>query len=253
MTLLAVERIKLRSTRSARWCSVLAVALTLTFAAMFAAGSAATAPVTVASTQFGSGVGLLIVMVMATLTVTTEYRYGTIRATFVAAPRRIRVLLAKAALVGLIGGLVGELCAFGSVAAAKLAVPSADLGIDTAFEWRTVSGTGLIYGIAAVFAVAAGALVRHSAGAIALLIGYTQGVEQLVQFIPNAGPAIHRWLPFNVGNKFLTGDADLTTHPGDGLPPSDATLGPWPALLYFVAVAAVVFGAALMTTTKRDA
>jgi ABC-2 type transport system permease protein len=241
MTLIAVERIKLRSTRSAWWCAVLAVALTLTFAAMFAAGSAATAPVTVASTQFGSGVGLLIVMVMAALAVTTEYRYGTIRATFVAAPRRSRVLLAKAAVVALVCGVLGELCAVGSVAAAKLAVPSADLGIDTAFEWRAVTGTGLIFAIAGVFAVSIGALVRHSAGAIALVIGYTQGVEQLVQFIPRAGSAIHHWLPFNVGNKFLTGNPDPIPHDTQGgLPPSDAALGPWP-------------GAALITTAKRDA
>ena len=253
MTLLAVERIKLRSTRSAWCCAGLAVALTLTFAAMFAAGSAATAPVTVASTQFGSGVGLLIVMVMATLAVTTEYRYGTIRATFVTAPRRTHVLLAKAAVVALISAVLGELCSFGSVAAAKLAVPGADLAINTPFEWRAVAGTGLVFALAATVAVAIGALVRHSAGAIVLLIGYTQGVEQLVQFIPKAGPAIHHWLPFNVGNKFLTGSADPTATAHDGLPPSDATLGPWPALLYFAAIAALLLGTALVTTAKRDA
>jgi ABC-2 type transport system permease protein len=254
MTLLAVERIKLFTTRSAWWCTAGAVALTLTFAALFANGSAGTAPITIASTQFGSGFGLVVVLVMAALAITTEYRFGTIKATFLAIPHRGAALLAKTAVVALLCGLIGEVSAFGSVAVAKLVVPSADLAIDTAFEWRAVAGTGLVFAIAGVIAVAVGTLIRHSAGAIALLLVYSQGVESLVQLIPGAGPTIHKWLPFNVAQKFLNGDADITArNPNEGLPASDATLGPWPALLYFVAVAAILLIVAITTTNRRDA
>ena len=43
-------------------------------------------------------------MVMATLAVTTEYRFGTIRATFQAVPNRTRTLLAKTTVVALFAG-----------------------------------------------------------------------------------------------------------------------------------------------------
>jgi ABC-2 type transport system permease protein len=254
MTLLAVERIKLFTTRSAWWCSAVAVVLTATFAAMFAAGSPASSPVTVASTQYGSGFGLVVVMVLAALAITTEYRFGTIRATFLAVPHRGVALLAKTAVVAVLCGVIGEVCAFGSVGVAKLVVPNADLGVDTAFEWRAVAGTGLVFALAGVLAVAVGTLIRHSAGAIALLLVYSQGVEQLISLIPRVGPAAHKWLPFNVANRFLTGDADLTSRRADdGLPVSDAVLSPWVALLYFAAVAAILLTAAIVTTNRRDA
>lgn len=252
MTLLAVERIKLFTTRSPLWCSLAAIGVVVGFAALLAGVDTETTP-TIATTQFGANFGLMIVMVMAALAITTEYRFGTIRATFQAIPNRTSTLLAKTTVVALFAGLIGEVVAFGSVAIAKLLRPSASLGIDTAYEWRAVAGVGLVYALSAVVAVAVGTLIRHSAGAVSILLIYTLLVESLVALIPSVGDDIQHWMPFNVANKFLTGDPDVTNRFVDGPPPSNATLSPWASLAYFAAFAVVMLGVAVFTANKRDA
>jgi ABC-2 type transport system permease protein len=253
MTLLAVERIKLFTTRSPLWCTIAALAVTIGFAALIAGVDTENLP-TIASTQFGYGFGLVVIMVMATLAITTEYRFGTIRATFQAVPNRTSALLAKTTVVASFAGLVGLLASFGSVAIAKLIQPSANLSINTAFEWRAVAGVGLVFAAAAVIAVAVGTLVRHSAGAVSLILVWSQLVESLVALIPKVGDDIQKWMPFYVANKFLTGDPDATTRAiTDGPPPSDAVLSPWGAAAYFVGVAVVLLGVAVFAANKRDA
>ncbi len=253
MTLLAVERIKLFTTRSPMWCTLIALGVTVGFAALIA-GVDNENPVTVASTQFGYNFGLVVVMVMAALAITTEYRFSTIRATFQAIPNRNAVLLAKTSVVALFAGLIGLVAAFGSLAISKAIRPASDLALNTAFEWRTVAGVGLVYAISAVIAVAVGSLVRHSAGAISILLIYTQLVESLVSLIPKVGDDIQKWMPFNNANKFLTGNPDLTARPvseGPGL--SNAPLSPWWALAYFAGIALVFLITSLVVANKRDA
>jgi ABC-2 type transport system permease protein len=253
MTLLAVERIKLFTTRSPLWCTIIALAVTIGFAALIA-GVDNTSPVTIASTQFGYNFGLVVVMVMAALAVTTEYRFSTIRATFQAIPNRNAVLLAKTGVVAGFAGIIGLVSAFGSVAVSKLIKSSADLGINTAYEWRAVAGVSLVYALAAVIAVSVGSLVRHSAGAISILLIYTQLVESLVSLIPKVGANIQHWMPFYVANRFLTGNPDITSRSvDDGPPPSASTLSPWWALAYFAGIALVFLISALVVANKRDA
>jgi ABC-2 type transport system permease protein len=253
MTLLAVERIKLFTTRSPMWCTLVALTVTVGFAALIA-GVDNENPVTVASTQFGYNFGLVVVMVMAALAITTEYRFSTIRATFQAIPNRNAVLLAKTSVVAMFAGLIGLVAAFGSLAISKAIKPASDLGLNTAFEWRTVAGVGLVYAISAVIAVAVGSLVRHSAGAISILLIYTQLVESLVTLIPKVGDNIQKWMPFNNANKFLTGSPDSTARAveqGPGL--SNASLSPWWALAYFAGIAIVLLIISLVVANKRDA
>ncbi len=253
MTLLAVERIKLFTTRSPLWCTLAALAVTIGFAALLAGVDTENLP-TIASTQFGMNFGLMVIMVMATLAITTEYRFGTIRATFQAVPNRSATLLAKTTVVALFAGVVGELAAFGAVGISKLIQSGADLGINTAFEWRATAGVGLVYALAAVVSVAVGTLVRHSAGAVSLTLIYVLLVESLVALIPNVGDDIQKWMPFYVVNKFLTGDPDITNRPiTEGPPPSMSTLSPWWALAYFAGFAVVMLIIALFTANKRDA
>ncbi len=253
MTLLAVERIKLFTTRSPMWCTLAALFATVGFAALIA-GVDKENPETIASTQFGYNFGLMVIMVMAALAITTEYRFGTIKATFQAIPNRTATLLAKTTVVALFAGVIGEIAAFGSVAVAKLLRSNADLGINTAYEWRAVAGVGLVYAVAAVVAVAVGLLIRHSAGAVSLLLIYSLLVESLVALIPNVGADIQKWMPFYVSDKFITGDPDLTGRSiAQGPPPSGAELSPWWSLAYFAGFAVVLLIIALVTANKRDA
>ncbi|GGS19588.1 ABC transporter permease [Actinokineospora fastidiosa] len=254
MTLLAVERLKLFTTRSPWWSMLAALVVTIGFAALMAGTSDDTAPMDLAATQFGYNFGVVVVMVMAALAVTTEYRFSTIRATFLAVPNRTAALLAKTAVVATLGALIGAVAAFGSWGIATLITPEADLALDSPYAWRAVAGVALVYFFSAVIAVAVGTFIRHSAGAISALLIYSQLVESLVQLIPNVGDDIYKWLPFNVANNFVTGDPDPSARPVEfGPPPSTAELSPWWSLAYFAGFALVLLILSIVSANKRDA
>jgi ABC-2 type transport system permease protein len=254
MTLLAVERIKLFSTRSPWWSMLLALVVTVGFAALTVGTEDDAAWITVPSTQFGYSFGLAVILVMAALTITTEYRFNTIKTLFQAVPSRTSALLAKTIVVAVATGVLGLIAAFGSLGIAMVLQPDANLALNSAADWRAVGGVALVFAIASVVAIAVGILIRHTAGAVAILLTYALMAENLVQLIPDVGDDIHKWLPFNVAYKFISGDPDLSGRPVQaGPPPSDATLSPWWALAYFAAFALVMLTIAIITAKKRDA
>ncbi|HEX6346898.1 hypothetical protein [Umezawaea sp.] len=252
MTLLAVERIKLFSTRSPWWCMALAVVLTVGMAALIAANTNDEFPLSVGLSQSFSNFGMIVIMVMAALAVTTEYRFGTIRATFLAVPGRIQALLAKTVVVAVLAGVVGEVVAFGSWGISKLIKPNADLAINSSVEWRNVAGTGLVFALSAVLAIAVGTLVRQTAGAVAILLVYALLVESLIGLIPKIGVKIQEWMPFMHANNFLTADGAALPE-GAGPPRLDFPFGPWGSLAYFAAISVGLLVVALAVAKKRDA
>jgi ABC-2 type transport system permease protein len=115
--------------------------------------------------------------------------------------------------------------------------------------------TGSCYAITAVIAMAIGILIRHSAGVISLLLIYNLAVEGLISLIPTVGVDIHKWMPFNVAHKFLTGDGASNGPRGAnaGPPLSDSPLSPGWALAYFAEFALVLLDVAIVVARKRDA
>jgi ABC-2 type transport system permease protein len=199
--LIDAERIKLTSTRSPWWCAGVATIGTAGLSALIAVAGDAEGglPITVGATQFGYVVGMAVVMVMATLAVTSEYSVGTIRTTFLAAPRRGRALAAKAVVVAAVAATVGVLGAFGAWAISALLLPAVDLSLAGVTEWRQVAGVGAVYLGASVVAVAVGILVRHTAGAVSIVLVWSLIAEQLFQLIPGIGEAVQQWLPWRSG------------------------------------------------------
>jgi ABC-2 type transport system permease protein len=256
MHLVASERIKLFSIATPWACGVFAVAALVVPATVTAltAGESRLPP-TVASTQFGFQLGLVAVLVLGALAVTSEYHTGTIHGTFQAVPGRTPVLAAKAAVVAGYAFLLGEVAAFTAWFVARLLAPAADLALDSAADWTIVAGTGPVFALAAVAGVGVGLLVRYTAGAVALLVAYPLMAENVVQLIPRAGAAIHRWLPLNVVTKFLsgTGEANAGRDGGNAAVLSDSPLSPGWALAYFGAFAVLVLAAGITTARRRDA
>ncbi|WP_181773913.1 ABC transporter permease [Amycolatopsis pittospori] len=249
MTLLAVERIKLFTTRSPWWCALVTLAVVIGFSAIISSAAPDGEFTDVGLSQFGSKFGMAVIMVLAALSVTTEYRFGTIRTTFQAVPNRTPALLAKTGVVAILSLVIGEIAAFGAWGLASV-MRSEDLALNTAAEWTNIAGVGVVFALASVIAVAIGILIRHSAGAISLLLIYNLAVEDLIQLIPKVGAEIHKWMPFNVADKFLRGAGT----PGvDGPPPSSSTLSPAWALAYFAGFAAVLLTISLVVAKKRDA
>ncbi|OXM62906.1 hypothetical protein [Amycolatopsis vastitatis] len=256
MHLAASERIKLFSIATPWVCgafALLALAVPAALTALTATESRL--PPTVASTQFGSPFGLVAVLVLAGLAVTNEYRSGTIHGTFQAVPGRTPALVAKAAVVAGYAFLLGEAAAFAAWLVARVLAPDADLALDSLADWTIVAGTGVLFALAAVAAVGVGLLVRHTAGTVALLVLYPLAFENAVQLIPDAGPAIHRWLPLNVVAKFLsgTGEANAGRDGGNANVLSDSSLSPAWALAYFATFAVLALAAGITAARVRDA
>jgi hypothetical protein len=95
-----MEWIKLRSLRSTWLTLAIAVAASAGIALAIGSSSTTSGGMFVGNTLVGMLIGVLLIGVAGVLAMTSEYTSGTIRATFAAAPRRLRVLAAKAAVVG---------------------------------------------------------------------------------------------------------------------------------------------------------
>ncbi|MFF1817411.1 hypothetical protein ACFVWG_08950 [Kribbella sp. NPDC058245] len=248
MSLVTVERIKLFSTRSPWWCMIVALILAdgfITLGFLFAPDDVKR-DFTPASTQGTYLFGMIVMMAMACLAITTEYRFGTIRTSFLSVPKRIPVLLSKTLVAAVLSAFVGLVSAFVAWGLGYILVPDADLGINTGAEWRAVLGVPLVYALAAVLAVAIGTLVRQSAGALAIVICWPLLLEGIGLAIPKVGEFLSDWGPFSRVSWFLGGD-----QPGSG--PSDAVMSPTWSLLYFAAWAIGLLVIALAVAKKRDA
>lgn len=254
MSVIQVERIKLFSTRSPWWCMIVSAILTIGLAALttgFLKG-ADEQEASIFITQPGAQLSQMVMMVMAALAVTTEYRFGTLRTSFLAVPQRSTLLLGKTAVVAFLAGIVGLVASFGAWGIGSLLAGSADLSINTGAEWRLLAGQGLVFALSAVIAVAIGILIRQSAGAIAIAILWPLVVENLFGLIPKVGDDMAKYAPFANASSFLNQGQDFGLA-GANAGGSDYAFGPWGALLYFAVWAAALLGIALYSANKRDA
>lgn len=101
------ERIKLTSTRTPYWCLAMVVVFGVGVAVLLgwllSGGYADRASVDTRTIDYLVGVnqfGVAIFAIMAVLGITTEYRFGTIRSSFAAVPRRPLVIIAKTVVFG---------------------------------------------------------------------------------------------------------------------------------------------------------
>jgi hypothetical protein len=121
----------------------------------------------------GLSIGQLALGVLGALVITTEFSSGMIRATLAAVPRRSLLLAAKAAVLGAVTLVVGEIFAFAAFAAGELVLkspaPHATLGQPGVL--RAVLMAGAYPALIALVALGLGAVIRHTAGAISAVVG----------------------------------------------------------------------------------
>lgn len=248
---LSVERIKLLSTRSPYWCT--AVILLAVWGMSLAVSLVENGrDATVYTSQAGGALGLMTFMVMAALTVTTEYRFGTIRNSFLAVPQRALVLAAKTLLMALLGAVIAALASGGAflLSQALAQDPPIPLALDSASAVRQVFGYSALYAIGAVLAIGVGTLLRQSAGAVTVLLLWPLLVETLLMLITSLRSVIP-WLPFNAAFNFV--------NPGGigGMFGRTAGLAAGPSaqqgLVVFLVTALVVWLIALLVMARRDA
>jgi ABC-2 type transport system permease protein len=249
--LLAFEWTKLRSVRSNYWTLLIAAVVTLGVTAIVAQ-SIASAPVPpggpmnpLTSSFLGYGeYTVLPVTVLSVLTITSEYASGLIRTTFTAVPQRRAVLAAKAAVTGAAALVTGELLAFACffLTQAILSPHHRGLAVSHPGALRAVLAAGLVLAACAMAGVGVGAVIRHTAGAIAAAITVIYLLAVLCLVLPS---------PWNVRlGRFTLPFAAyqlVTLHPQPGL------LSPGPSVLVLIGWPAAALLAAALLITRRDA
>lgn len=190
---LKAELLKIRSTRTTVGIVLGMIALILLFSLL--SGLLTKAP-SLGSTEDQRGllsVGSLAGVFSALagiMLVTSEYRFGTIRPTFLFTPRRSRVIAAKLAaglLAGILFGLVGEGLGF-AIGYATLAGRGIDYALNA--NQTTLLLLGTITGVAlfGALGVGLGFIVRNQVGAIIGLLAWGFVAENLLfAFLPSIG------------------------------------------------------------------
>ena len=212
----------------------------------------------VTQTLVGTFVGLIVVVVLGAMFVTAEYRRGLIRTTLAASPGRIRVLAAKAVVVGAVTFATGLVAAAVVVVAGQRVLRSNGVYIhpaSTPTELRIVAGTAALLAVAAILALGLGALLRRSVTAVttavvvivlpyllAMTVLPTDAARWLLRISPAAAFALQQAVPEypQVANLYT---------PANGYFP----LPPWAGFAVLAGWAALALGAAATMLRRRDA
>lgn len=255
------EWVKLRTVRSTAWSLLLFVGVSVLFTSLLTSGSSTEGGSpgnpgdndVILDSLAGIWFGAIAAAVLAVLVITSEYSTRMIRTTFAANPRRRTVLTAKTAVVGglvLLVGLatsaacfqVGQWFLRGNGFNYEGGYPAVTLADREAL--RAVLLSGAFLGLLAVFSLGIGAILRHTAGAITVVLAVLLAPVIALDFLPEN---IADW-------------AEKASLMGAGLAmqqtverPDNIPLSPGAGLLVVVAYAVVPLLVALWLVGRRDA
>jgi ABC-2 type transport system permease protein len=199
---------------------------------------------------FGLLIGQLIIIVLGALAITSEYSTGMIRTSLTAMPRRGTLFAAKGVVFGLVALVVGLVTSFLAFFAGQAILSGEHVGttLGQPDVLRMVIGGGLFLAVCGLLSFGIGAMLRHTAGAIAAGIGLMFVLWSLSQFLPGPpsgwlGQAdIDKWIPFNAGSAIWENQAN-------GLNP----FSPWIGFAVFCAYATAAIIGGLIAFLRRDA
>jgi hypothetical protein len=251
---LASEWIKLRSVRSTYLVLLFGAAAAVGigylvahadathWATMSAAARAAFDPVSDSFT--GLGLAQLAFGALGVLAISSEYTTGLIRTTVAAVPRRRAVIAAKAAVVGVVTLLAGEVIAFVTFFTAQWGLSAQHLNVTLAHPGalRGVLAAGFYLAVMAWVGLGLGAVIRHTAGAITAMVGVVFLLPTIIHALPSPWDT-------RIGRFTLDGAAQqmIAQHPHAGY------FSAGPSLLIVVGYAAAALAAAAFMITRRDA
>ncbi|WP_329267427.1 ABC transporter permease [Streptomyces pseudovenezuelae] len=247
----ASEWTKIRSVRSTIWTLGVFVLLMIGIGLGAAALVAANASQESLNNEnplsfgfFGLLLGSMCVITLGVLTTASEYGTGMIRTTMVACPSRGRVLAAKA--------LVFFTVAFVTTLASVLVVALADVALldgartPTGQEWlKGTVGVSLYIALLGLLSLIIGSIIRHSAGAITIMIGVVLAplVIALFMFSQSLEDLRQALFEYSIPNQLSVFYSNSLTETG----PSG-----WDPLWIILGVTAVAFAGAYALLEKRD-
>jgi ABC-type transport system involved in multi-copper enzyme maturation permease subunit len=245
---IASEWTKIRSVRATVWTLgvmiVLMLAIGLGTAVLIAAngGSLRNDPV-LGLGFFGVLLGSLCVITLGVLTIGSEYSTGMIRTTLTACPSRGRVLMAKSIVFF---SLVFVVTTVTATVVAGLQTMILDGASASADAWlRGTVGVGLYIAALGLLSLGIGAIVRHSAGAITIMVGVVllPLVLALFMFADDLRTLQLLLIDYSIPNQLSALYGTTMTESG----PSG-----WVPLLLIVCLAAAVLGGAVTILNRRD-
>jgi ABC-2 type transport system permease protein len=182
--------------------------------------------------------GALFAALIGIMAITSEFRHGTIRSTFVVTPHRSRVLSAKV-VASLVMGLLFGLVAIGlslGVGYAVLRIRGVPLLLENDHLVTLVLGTLAMTAIWAALGVGVGAVVRNQVFAVVGLIAWLMIVDNLLRGLL---PEVGRYTPTAASASIVADPADYLLGPAAG------------GLLLLGYLVAFVVGGALLVA-RRD-
>ncbi|UVE96606.1 ABC transporter permease [Dietzia sp. B32] len=254
MNQLKSEWIKVTTTKSAYWLYAIGIGLAVVLAVVIGQFEQSATGEPMAGAPGGgsdplfpilgvSAFTVLLAWIAAIVGVTGEYRYHTIKATFLTTPSRWPAIVAKTVLFMALSVVV---TAVGVILA--LLVAGALSGNE---GWTPFSGDGLKYlwrfpvyaalGTLAVMGLAY--IMRNAAGTISLFLVWTLALEGMISLIPRVGEDLAAWMPFSNGDFWTQGETVR----------GYITWGEWPAFAWFAAVCVALWVAGALMTLRRDA
>jgi ABC-2 type transport system permease protein len=156
--------------------------------------------------------GALFASLIGIMAITSEFRHGTIRPTFVVTPHRTRVVVAKV-LASLVMGLVFGIVAIGLSFGAGYAVLSSrgiPLALDTNHVLLLLLGTLAMTALWAELGVGFGALVKNQVFAVIGLIVWTAFIDNIIRAVV---PDVGRFTPVGASDSLTAGFTDYLLTP----------------------------------------
>jgi hypothetical protein len=266
---IASEWTKIRSVRSTVWTLgimfLLVIGIDL-LTAMAISGGTFTGMPLLAPGLFGLMLGQICVITLGVLVITSEYGTGMVRTTMTACPKRGRVLVAKSLIFFTLAFVMTTVaCSISALANSALLsdqkIPEfarnveefqssieGDRIVADSGQWLGATvGAGLYVALLGLLALAVGALLRHSAGAITTMLGFV--LLPLVLALFMSGEKLKDVRDFLMEYSPLNGLASLFRIP---MAADDPNTTGWPLLGNLAGVTDEAHVAAYAQLEKRD-
>ena len=191
---------------------------------------------------WGTGIGALFAALLGAMSITGEIRHGTIRPTFLATPKRERVIVAKLVVTALTGigvGLLAEGLTAG-IEAAGLTIRGIPIQFSAGDYLQLLAGGAIAAAFFAAIGLGVGAAVRQQVGAVVgLTIWFLMIETTLIGDVPSAGKFAPGAAAGAIAGAIQTQSAAKLVAPGVGV-------------LLLVLYAAIAASAGTVLTNSRD-
>ncbi len=251
------EFTKIRSVRSTYWSLLALLVISIGIGAAITGGIAAhwsqmnpgdKATFDATATSLGglTFLGELVLVVLGALAITSEYSTAMIRTSLTVMPRRGVLYPAKAAVITAVVLITSLVAAFASfwLGQALLHSTGASATLSQPNVLRAVIGAALYVTLCGLLAYGVGSMIRHTAGAITIMVAVLFVIPILTNLLPNSWHAdIVRWLPSSAGDAITSTVAGSHPH----------MFSAWGEFLVLGIYTAVVLLAGFILFRNRDA